>query len=379
MGAARLNPALRGFGCLRCEEVFPVDDYFEGCPACARQGHVASLVATYDAASDPFPRLPMLDTPDLGQGGTPLLPLPDVAEELGMEGVWLKAEGQNPTGSHKDRMSPLVVARAQRTGASRVLAASSGNAGVSLAAFAAWAGLDCTILTRTGLGGTWSRDIVDHGAELLVLDTGPERWVRMAEMLAQGEGYPATNYRTPPVGSNPWGVQGYKTLGYELAETLAETPPDVVLVPTARGDLLWGIWEGWCEASVATASPEWRPKMVAVEPFRRAASVLAGGDYRGTFPGTSAQSAIASTTVTWQTLHTLRASGGLAIEVDDREVADGQVEMARRGISLERCSAGPLVALHKLRARGLLATGSRAVLVATSDGRREDPLPSAES
>lgn len=379
MGSVRLNPALQGFRCLRCDAQYPIDDFFEGCSACGEEGHASSVVATYDPGlTDPTQRVALFGAPYLGEGGTPLLPLLDIADSLGMDGVWLKAEGQNPTGSHKDRFSAQLVARAAMLGASRIIAASSGNAGVSLAAYAARAGLACTILTRAGIGGTWSRDIVELGAELMVVATGAERWLRVAEMVRAGQGYPATNYLTPPVGSNPFGLQGYKTVGHELAAELADSPPDAILVPTARGDLLWGIWEGLREAWDGKEVARW-PIMVAVEPFVRTAKILDGNaDYRGAFPGTSDQSAIASQTVTWQTVHTLRASGGLAIDVNDSDAAAAQVELAHQGIPLERCSAAPLVALRKLRASGILPPNSRAVLLGSSDGRREDPLTSSE-
>lgn len=375
MAGPRLNQALQDFRCLRCEASQPIGDYFEGCPACAAQGHASSLVATYDPhlAGPPEQRMPLLGAPYLGEGATPLLPLRGIAEELEMDGVWLKAEGQNPTGSHKDRMSAQVVARAAMLGAPRVLAASTGNAGVSLAAYAAHAGLACTILIRAGLGGTWARDMAELGAELVAVATADERWVRMGEMVRAGDGYPATNYMTPPVGSNPFGVQGYKAVGHELAAALAPSPPDAVLVPTARGDLLWGIWEGWREACGSRQPPP--PKMIAVEPFPRSAKALAGADYRGSFPGTTDQVAIASPSVTWQIVHALRASGGLAIDVGDAEAAAAHAELVKLGIALERCAAAPLIALRRLRARGVLPAGSRAVLIATSDGRREDPLP----
>ncbi len=372
----RLNPSLEGFACLRCDDAFPVGDYFEGCPACAKTGHASSLAATYaeTPADSPFePNLPILGAPWLGEGGTPLLSLEGIARELSMDAVWLKAEGNNPTGSHKDRMAAQLVGRAAMLGHRRVLGASTGNAGVALAAYSARAGLACTIWTQAGLGGTWSRDMRELGADVVEVPTAAERWTLNAEKARAGEGYPATNYRTPTVGSNPYGVQGYKSLGHELALSLAEAPPDVVLVPTARGDLIWGIWEGLREAWARRQISTW-PRMVAVEPFVRASKVLDGADYRENFPGTTRQYAIASPAVTWQTVHTLRASGGLAMAVGDAGARDAQVELAGQGIPLERCSAAPLIALRRLREEGILDPGSRAVLVATSSGRREDPL-----
>ena len=317
--------------------------------------------------------MPIVDAPFLGEGNTPLLALDDVASGLEMAGVWLKAEGQNPTGSHKDRMAAQLVGRASMVGAECVLAASTGNAGVALAAYAARAGLRCIILSQANLGGSWGRDMVALGAEVVVVPTSAERWVRIAEMVRAGAGYPATNHLTPPVGSNPYGVEGYKAVGHELAAAFTDQPLDAVLVPTARGDLLWGIWQGLFEAWTDHEPVRW-PKMIAVEPFVRAARVLSGdADYREPFPGRTDQVAIGSASVTWQTIHTLRASRGLAIDVDDDAAAEAHTELLRMGIPLERCSAAPLAALRRLRATGVLDAGSRAVLIGTSDGRREDP------
>ncbi|MCB9762421.1 MAG: pyridoxal-phosphate dependent enzyme [Alphaproteobacteria bacterium] len=361
-----LNPALTGFRCLRCDAQHGVVELFEGCPRCAEDGHAASVVASYEeGAVNP---LPVLGAPSLAEGDTPLLPLDALAAELGLGSLHLKAEGRNPTGSHKDRMSPLVVARAAMLGFKRVIAASSGNAGVSLAAYAARAGLACTILTRKGILGTYVQDMRALGADVVVVDTSAERWAHMALVVRAGDAYPATNYLTPPVGSNPFGVQGYKGVGHELARDLDGV--DVILVPTARGDLLWGIWAGLCEAS-----DRLRPRMIAVEPFSRTAQVLAGADYRGSFPGDSVQAAIAGGTVTWQTVHTLRASRGLAIEVDDAGAFEAQRALGRLGVELEPCSAAPLTGLRRLVAEGGIKPGSRVVLIGTSDGRREHRGP----
>lgn len=371
--APSLHPALRGFSCLRCEARQPVADVFTGCPTCAEEGHASSVIADYDVDTAPTDRLPMQGAPSLGEGDTPLLPLDDIARELDLDAIWIKAEGQNPTGSHKDRMSAQLVARAVQAGAERVLCASSGNAGVSIAAYAARNGLDATIFTVEGIGQPYIHAITAFGAEIIQVKTGMERWRQMARWVQEGRGYPATNYSVPVVGSNPFGVQGYKTVGYELALDLAETPPDVILVPTARGDLLWGIWQGLQDAWSRHPDPQW-PRMVAVDPFERTAKVLAGADYRGHFSGSTTQGAVASKTVTLQTVHALEASKGLAIDVGDEDARACQIDLLHQGIPLEACSAAPLAALRRLRGSGDLPAGSRAVLIGSSDGRRE-PIP----
>jgi hypothetical protein len=161
----KLNDQLQGLACLRCETACdvgdPVVDLGRGCPSCLSQGYPASLRLVYDAGQAweirdhaqgmmrYIERLPFQCYPSLGEGETPQLPLPSLAERMGVTKVWLKNEGQNPTGSHKDRMSALAVARAASLGRSTVVAASSGNAGASLAAYAVAAGLDCKIIATS--------------------------------------------------------------------------------------------------------------------------------------------------------------------------------------------------------------------------------------
>ena len=182
-----MNERLQGLTCLRCETAYdlgdPVVDRGIGCPACLAQGYPASLRLAYDVdrgwqvRQDAqgmmryAQRLPYEGIPCLGEGGTPLVPLAALARELAVEGVWLKNEGQNPTGSHKDRMSAFAVARAVALGYDTVVAASSGNAGASLAAYASAAGLSCKIIVAPEISPPWAQAIRMAGAELIVAAT----------------------------------------------------------------------------------------------------------------------------------------------------------------------------------------------------------------
>lgn len=144
--------------------------------------------------------------------------LPHLAEEIGLDRLSIKLESANPTGSHKDRMSAQFVARAKARGGPGVIAASSGNAGASLAAYAAAAGLHCIIVTTPAISPPWKRAIEMTGAKIIYTEDSLERWAIVRRKVRE-EGYAsATNYLDPPVGSDPYGVDGYKTLGYELAE-----------------------------------------------------------------------------------------------------------------------------------------------------------------
>ncbi len=313
-------------------------------------------------------RLPLQASSYLDEGETPLVRLDDIAGALGLDAVWAKLEGNNPTGSHKDRMSQMIVARAEMLGLSRIIAASSGNAGISLATTAARAGLRATIVTQRNAPGRWVAAIREAGGEILESTDTLTRWHETNKRVLDNTHYPATNYLCPPVGSNPFGVQGYKAVAHELIRDLGGQAIDAVVVATDRGDLLWGVYEGLVESHDAGAISI-VPRLVAVEPFARLSNVMTGADYRSGFPGSSAQVSIGGSTVTWQAVQALRATNGLAVVVDDSAAAESRVDLRRLGIEAELSSAATLHALRSLRAQNLIARGARVALLITSDGR----------
>ena len=365
----QLSPGLIGFRCVRCDARQPIGDYFEGCPACDRAGSPASLAAEYGptAPIDDEGRLPLRCPTYLGEGRTPLVPLPALAQALGLEGLWAKLESLNPTGSHKDRMSRFVVARAQQLGFEGVVAASSGNAGVSLAATAARAGIGATIITRRNAPGRWVDAIRVYGATVIESPDARARWVETRRLVEAGRHYPATNFRSPPVGSNPFGVQGYKAVAYEIVDALGSRAADAIVVPTERGDLLWGVFEGLRE-SQACGRLAAMPRLFASEPYPRVVAVLDGADHRKSFTGASAQASIAGSSVTWQTLAAVKGSDGGAVVVGDRLAASSRRDLARFDITAELCSTATLGALRRLIADGTVARGARVVLMITADG-----------
>jgi threonine synthase len=370
------NPELIGFRPLDGGPVLAVGDWPEGCPRARAAGTPTSLAALYApgprrlppagarmAAAGPW--LPYLAWAGLGEGGTPLISLPPPAP---LSACMVKAEWMNPTGSHKDRMSPLVVARAVETGAPGIACASSGNAGLSLAAYAARAGLPCRVVVTASVPQAVRRALLAHGAQLVEAPDSPARWALLARMVREEGWYAATNYALPASGSSAWGVEGYRTLAFELA---AEAPPegwDAVLVPTARGDLISGLALGFAALHEAGLWPHQGPRLVAVEPFARLSAVLAGeARVTDSFAGTTRQLSTAGATTTDQALRAVRDTGGTAIAVPDAAAEAAQVELAaRHGVLLELCAAATWAALHRLLDTGWLREGARAVLVGTS-------------
>ena len=373
------NPLLIGFRSLDGRSHFGVGDLFEGDPASRSRGEPTSVAAEYRQIASPLPAcvgpmrtygawLPYLEFPSLGEGGTPAVDVPALADALGLKRLIVKRESANPTGSHKDRMTPLALARAIETGAAGVVCASSGNAAISLAAYASAAGVQCRVLVTASISDAY-RSLLDRmNADIVVCRTHLDRWKVMAGMVSQGW-YPITNFALPAVGSNPYGVQGYKTVAYEIFQQVG--PVDDVVVPCARGDLLWGIGEGFNELKHAGMIGG-LPRLHAVEPFPRLSRVLQGqAKSTDLFPGDTQQFSIAGDTTTDQAVRAVRASCGSAICVDDTLAGAARNEAARHGFDLELSSASALGAVRILQANGGLSDASTVVMIATASSARE--------
>ncbi|TCG04155.1 pyridoxal-5'-phosphate-dependent protein subunit beta [Paraburkholderia steynii] len=372
-----VNPNIRSMQCIRCNASHPVHDYFEGCPCCLARGDPASVAPRYTA----FPPELTFETlghwlcyPDvsgLGEGKTPLSTLPRVAAELGIRELHSKNEFTNPTGSHKDRMAALLVQRAQDIGVKTIAVASSGNAGASVAAYAARAGLGCVVITTPDISPNWRNAIEMYGAEIIATENADDRWMLVAQHVQAGDWYPATNYTTPPVGSNPFGVDGYRAIAFELYLQLCDAPPTDIVVPTARGDLLWGIAKGYCDLRDAGLLPS-IPKIHAVEPYPRIEHALQGrGMVIRSYSGDTAMGSIGGNTVTHQTLTALQQCGSSAVSVNDNDAFTDQRVLGREGLYLELASIAPLCGLRELVKSGKVGADSRVVLISTSHGYKE--------
>ena len=346
-----------GMICLRCDAAWPVETYAAGCPRCASEGHASNLKLTYDGQGGEM-RLPEALT--LGEGVTPCVELPTLAQTMKVGRLTAKLEWCNPTGSHKDRMSARLIDRALSCHVPLVVAASSGNGGLSIAAYSAHAGLPTEIAITTALAPFYRRAMAAHGARLVEAPDSLARWEHLARRVAEGA-FAATNYRLPAIGTDPFGIEGYKTLAAELA---GSERPDVVIVPSSRGDLLSGLRLGFEEIGGGM------PRLIAVEPFPRLARVMAGEDYRSRFDGSTAQVSIAGETVTFQALAALRSTGGRAVPVDDAAASRALAALAACGLHAELSAAAALAAVEEMARDGCLA-GRHVTLVLTGSGLRD--------
>jgi threonine synthase len=397
-----------GLECLRCRAVFDDARGFAGCPRCRESGVAVNLTVRLDLSALAGVRPESLpSTPrglwryhavlpvaaehavTLGEGATPLVRLERLGKRLGLPRLFAKDESRNPTWSYKDRLCAVAVSHAVATGARVITISSTGNHGASTAAYAARAGLPCVIFTLTSVPETMKTLMQAYGAAVVACPTSESRWDLMRQGIERYGWYPTSGFIAPPVGSNPWGVEGYKTIAYEIAEDLGWAAPDVVVVPSAYSDGLYGTWKGWTELQ-ALGLIKQTPRMIAAEPFGPLAHALERGLAAPEMvdaPGSSVAFSIASRYGTWQGLAALRDSGGGGVRLTDEGIFEAQRALAREeGLYVEPSSAGALTAVMQLAGRKALDPEQTIVVVLTSGGLKDTgatrtwlpPVPAAD-
>lgn len=341
----------------------------------ARLAHI-SPGAGVDRYRDLLPTREPL--PFLGEGLTPLLPSRRLGPELGLQQLWFKVEGGNPTGSFKDRAAALVAALAREEGRRGILGASSGNASSALAAYSAAAGLACLILMEPGNPPTKLRQTLAAGARVLTVEgifsRGPQATSELLPRLAAELDY-YLGFMWAPV--NPLPLEGYKTLAYEVVEQLGEAPR-VVITPVGGGDLLTGQWRGYRElAHLGRIRPA--PRMIAVQAEGAAPLYRAFQHGAEQVPTLEAATSLASGINVPFTgdhaLHAVRESGGAVGTVSDEGILETQRRLAaEEGLWVEPAGAAPAALLPRLLEEGQLEPAEAVVCVLSGAGYKDPQL-----
>lgn len=380
-----------GLTCIRCCASYPASIEIDsrGCPAC-RDAAPANLKPVYASPVDPrsiAPHAPpslwryahalpcsLEDAVSLGEGQTPLIEAVRIGRALGARNLFIKDEGRNPTWSHKDRFSTVAVSVVRAQGAKVVATASSGNAGASLAAYAARAGLHCVVATFGGSATAMLAQIRKYGATVLPLANKMERWTLLAEAATRYGWFVASPFHAPVIGSHPLGIEGYKTIAYEIVEQSGGIAPDWCVLPVCYGDALFGVWTGFQELFAQGAISR-LPRMVAAEVHGSLAQALATGSDRIEERSLAFESlavSIGAPRSTYQALTALRESCGHAVPVNNDGLVEMQEHLARdEGIFAELASVTPLLALARLREDGVIAPDDHVVAVVTASGLKD--------
>jgi threonine synthase len=308
----------------------------------------------------------------LGEGGTPLVPLADRQST-----VYAKMESLNPSLSFKDRAMALAASTALDLGLDGLVLASSGNAAVSAATYAAAAGLRCRIFCATGSNAQAKLDVARaHGATVELVDGHySDAYARAAKAEKGGWLNVTTTYR------NPLLAEAYRPVAAELVEQLGAAP-GVVVVPIGAGPLLHGVLRGFEDLRAAGVTSA-VPRMVGVQ--AAACAPLARAWRSPDWPaalatpvtvGPTAAAAIADALQGYAdegllTLAAVRDSGGTIVAADEPRIAAAVDYLAHRGLLVEPAAATALAALDDAAVARLAEPGSAVVLMLTGHGAKE--------
>jgi threonine synthase len=305
----------------------------------------------------------------LGEGFTPLLDAPRLAGRLGVERIWLKDEGQNPTGSFKARGLALAVSRARELGVTAVALPSADNAGSAAAAYAAAAGLECHVVVPRDTPHVIVEETRALGAELelidgLITDAG----ARVAEGVRAHGWFDLSTLK------EPYRVEGKKTMGYELFEQLGRLP-DVIIYPTGGGTGLVGMWKAFDEMEQLGWIGAARPRMICVQAAGCAPMVRAwerGDEFAEPWQDAHTYASglrVPRAVGDFLILDAVRRSGGAALAVADEEMADAVRTIgATTGVFAAPEGGAVAAAVPQLLSRGLLRADEEIVLFITGSG-----------
>jgi threonine synthase len=330
------------------------------------------------------PVLPIADPAHrvtLGEGGTPLLEAPRLARRLGVRRLALKLEGPNPTGTVKDRSSATAVAAALQFGFEATSVVSSGNAGSSVAAFSARAGLRSLIFAYERASTPKLLHMAATTTDLVlykgVYDDLIAHWDRLVE---------ARLFFDCGASRNAYKHEGKKTIAYEIAEQSGWAPPDVVVAPVAVGETFIAAARGFRELHEAGWIPR-VPTMIAAQATRANAVARA---FRSGAPltplkiGYTVAEGLAAGNPgrkgEW-VLRLLRAGGGAAGDAEDDEILDAQRTLARtEGVWAGPTGVATLAVLMKLlAAREVDPAQSFCVIITETGLKTEAAAPSREA
>jgi threonine synthase len=347
---------------------------------------VTAAVAKNDLVSRPpgmyrFRELTPLDRDEqpvtLGEGGTPLLPLPRLAAHLGLGKLWAKDEGQNPTGTFKARGLGMAVTRARTLGVSGFVIPSAGNAGGAAALYAARAGLPVAVIVPRGTPPAAVAEAQIAGAHVFTIEGSIATAGKVTAKVA-----PLLTWFDLSTLKEPYRLEGKKTMGLELAEQLGWRMPDVLLYPTGGGTGLVGIPKGygelldmkWLQGSLPRFfSVQAEGCAPVVKAFHEKADTTTAWDNPTTH---AAGLRVPSPFAGRQMLKILRESGGGAVAVSEAEIQEAQRLIARvEGIWTAPESAALVAALQRLRDDRTITRDAEIVLVFTGAGIKNDPPP----
>ena len=309
----------------------------------------------------------------LNEGGTGLHQCQRLGKQLGIKQLYVKNEGENPTGSFKDRGMTVGVTKAVELGVKSVICASTGNTSASLAAYAAKAGLQCSVLIPSGkiAYGKLAQAMI-YGAKVIQVRGNFDQALDVVLKLSEKH---RSIYLLNSI--NPFRIEGQKSLAYEICDQLNQESPDRVVVPVGNAGNISAIWKGFTEFH-ELGVVKVLPKMTGIQAAGAAPiaqAIKSGSDTIMPVdkPETLATAIRIGAPVSWKkALIAIRESSGTAETVTDAEILAAQKLLARvEGLFVEPASASSIAGLKKLVENGDVDKDERIVCVTTGHGLKD--------
>ncbi len=316
---------------------------------------------------------PESPVPPLRVGWTPLYPAPRLASLLGLQHVWVKDEGMNPTASLKDRASAVAVVKAREVGAEIITTASTGNAAAAMAGLAASIGLPAVIFVpKTAPPAKIAQHLI-YGARVLLVDGTYDMAVELTLQVAREFGW--YNRST---GYNPYMTEGKKTAALEICEQLGWEAPDRIFVPVGDGCIIGGIHKGLKDL-LALGWIDAMPKIMGIQAAGSSALVdawergLQGWEMTQQPADTLADSISAGLPRDRnKALAAVRETDGAYLRVSDQEILNAIPVIARHtGVFCEPAASAAYAGLVKAVAQGMVSPDERIVVLLTGSGLKD--------
>jgi threonine synthase len=307
----------------------------------------------------------------LGEGDTPLLHLPRLGAQKGFSNLLIKDESLNPTGSFKARGLAAAISRAHELGVEKVVIPTAGNAGGAMAAYASRGGMQSYIFMPRDTPVANIKESRIAGATVILIQGLISEAAGMAGEKARNEGwFDVSTFK------EPYRAEGKKVMGYEIAEAMNWTLPDVILYPTGGGTGLVGIWKAIQEmAAMGWLETKSYPRMVAVQAEGCAPVVRAVDNnmpFCDFFVGAKTHASglrVPKSFADQLILQTIKESHGTAVGVTEEAITAAQLELASvEGLFVAPEGAATLAGLEILKQRGWVSADERILLLNTGTG-----------
>jgi len=300
---------------------------------------------------------------DLSEGSTPLVASRNIGRALGLERLYFKYEGLNPTGSFKDRGMVVAVAKALEAGSRVLMCASTGNTSASMAAYAARTGVRAIVVVPSGeIAMNKLSQALMYGAKVVALKGNFDSALETVRNLTSH--YPVALMNS----INPHRIEGQKTAAFEVVDALGDAP-DYLILPVGNAGNITAYWKGFREYHAAGRTTR-LPRMVGAQ-AEGAAPIVSGHPVAD--PKTVASAIRIGNPASWEGAATARdESGGMIASVTDIEILSAQIRLANsEGLFAEPASAAPLALLFRLVRDGKIEKDSTAVVVLTGSGLKD--------